>query len=68
MAEYGSAAGSALGGVGSSVGGLFGSVGSAVGDLLNGAVTSVSSTGPIVLVGAVVLVLFAVLFLRRAIR
>jgi hypothetical protein len=68
MAEYGNAVGSALGGVGSSIGGLFGSIGSTLADLVNGAVTSATSAGPILVVGAVAVVLFAVLFLRHAIR
>jgi hypothetical protein len=68
MAEYGSTVGSAIGGVGSSIGGLFGSMGSTVGGMVNGAMDAVSSTTPIVLAGGALLVLFAVVFLRRALR
>jgi hypothetical protein len=68
MADYGSAVGSALGGIGSSIGGMFGAIGASVGGLVGGAIQSASGVAPIVLVAAVALVLFAVLFLRRSIQ
>ncbi len=68
MAEYGSSVGSAIGGVGSSIGGAFGAMGSSVGGLLSGAVGAASSSAPIVLAAGALLVLFAVVFLRRALR
>jgi hypothetical protein len=68
MAEYGSSVGSAIGGVGSSIGGAFGAMGSSVGGLLSGAVGAASGSAPIVLAAGALLVLFAVVFLRRALR
>ena len=66
MDQLGRAVGSGLGGVGSSIGGLFDSFGRAVGGIFSGVATAVLSAGPFVLVGAAAIVLFAVLFLWRA--
>jgi len=68
VADYGSAVGSALGGMGSAIGNAFGGVSSAFGGLAAGAVQSVLSAGPIVLLAALALGLFVAVFLARQVR
>ncbi len=68
MGEYGSAVGSTIGGMGSAIGGAFGGMGAWMGSLITGATQSASTVTPVVLVAGAALVLFAILFLRRAIR
>lgn len=77
MVEYGSAVGGAGGGgtggigpgihgVGPSIGGLADSVGSTLNGLLHGAIGATSGVSPVVLALGLVLVVFGVAFLRRA--
>jgi hypothetical protein len=68
MDTLGKAVGSGLGGVGSSIGGLFDSFGRAVSGIFGGAVAAVLNTGPVVLVVAAAIMLFAVVFLWRSLR
>jgi len=68
MDGLGEAVGSGLGGVGSSIGGLFDSIGRAIGGLVSGVATAALGNGPLVLVAAAALVLFAAAFLWRALR
>ena len=68
MDGLGEAVGSGLGGVGSAIGSLFDSFGRAIGGLFAGAASAALGSGPLVFVAAAVLVLFAVLFLWRALR
>jgi hypothetical protein len=68
MDGLGKAVGSGLGGLGSSIGGLFDSVGRAIGGAVHEAAEAALSTGPLILVGAAVLVFFVVVFLVRALR
>jgi hypothetical protein len=68
MGDLGHAVGSGLGGVSSSIGGLFGSVGRAIGGAINGAAAAALSTGPFIVIGGAAIVLFAVIFLWRALR
>jgi len=78
MVEYGSAVGNGAGGgaggvgsglhgVGASIGGLADSVGSTLNDLLHGAMAATSGVPPVVLVAGVAIVLFGIIFLRRAV-
>ncbi len=60
--------GSLLGGLGSSIGGLFGSFGRAIAGLVDGAVTAVLDTGPVVVAAGAALVLLAVFVAWRAVR
>lgn len=68
MGGLGEAVGSGLGGIGSSIGGLLDSFGRAVGGALGGAMNAALSMGPFGLVVGGLLVLFAVVFLLRALR
>lgn len=73
MVEYGGAVGGAAGGVSSGgqgvsphVGGIADSIGASLDGLFHGAMNATAGVSPVVLVAGLVLVLFAVIVLRRA--
>lgn len=74
MVEYGGAVGggggggvsAGAGGIAPHVGNVADNVGNALGGLLHGAAQATSGVPPVILVAGVVLVFFAIVFLRRA--
>lgn len=66
MGGLGDSVGSGFGNLGSTIGNLFGSYETTVGGMVNDAANAVLSTAPPVAIGLVLLILFAVFFLRRA--